>query len=125
MAQSANDLVTAFVHEFDVQAPDAGKLGSYFADDAVYLNVPMQPVTGKAAIQKVLGGMAGSMKSAGWEVVHQVASGDVVMNERIDRFQVGEKSVAIRVCGVFEIKDGKIAAWRDYFDLAEWQNQMK
>jgi len=24
---------------------------------------------------------------------------------------------------VFEIRDGKIAAWRDYFDLATWQRQ--
>jgi limonene-1,2-epoxide hydrolase len=24
---------------------------------------------------------------------------------------------------VFEIRDDKIAAWRDYFDLATWQRQ--
>ncbi|MFN0094382.1 MAG: limonene-1,2-epoxide hydrolase family protein, partial [Dehalococcoidia bacterium] len=93
--------------------------------DAVYHNIPMQPITGKATIAKALGGMSGQMKSAGWEVLHQTATGNMVMNERIDRFDVGGKSVAVRVAGVFEVRDGKIAAWRDYFDLAEFQNQMK
>ena len=65
------------------------------------------------------------MQSAGWEVKHQVAGGDVVMNERVDRFKVGGKDVSVRVVGVFELRGGKIAAWRDYFDLAEFQNQMK
>ena len=26
--------------------------------------------------------------------------------------------------GTFEMRDGKIAKWRDYFDLAEFQNQL-
>jgi len=47
------------------------------------------------------------------------------MNERVDRFKIGDKLVAIPVTGVFEVRAGKIAAWRDYFDLATWQNQLK
>jgi len=27
------------------------------------------------------------------------------------------------VMGTFEIRDGKIAAWRDYFDLGAWTKQ--
>jgi limonene-1,2-epoxide hydrolase len=47
------------------------------------------------------------------------------MNERVDRFTMADgKDVAIRVAGVFEIRDGKVAVWRDYFDLAEFTNQM-
>ncbi len=26
--------------------------------------------------------------------------------------------------GAFELRDGKICAWRDYFDLAQFQRQM-
>lgn len=29
------------------------------------------------------------------------------------------------IVGVFEIRGGKISAWRDYFDLATWQRQTK
>ena len=121
----ANAIVTSFVKEFEAEKPDPKKLGSYFTEDASYHNIPMEPVKGRAAIEAVLGGMAGQMLSQGWEVKHQVAQGDVVMNERIDRFKVGEKVIGIRVAGVFVLKDGKIAEWRDYFDLPEFQNQMK
>jgi len=125
MSHNNSEIVTAFVREFDVPRPDAEKLGTYFTDDAVYHNIPMAPVLGRAAIQKVLGGMGATMLSAGWEVKHQLASGDVVMNERVDRFKMGAKDVSVRVVGVFELHDGKITAWRDYFDVAEFQNQMK
>ena len=125
MTQDANAIVTKFVKEFDVEAPAAAALGAYFKEDALYHNIPMEPVKGKAAIEAVLGGMTGGgMRSLGWEVKHQVATGNVVMNERVDSFKVGDKTVAIPVMGVFVIQDGKIAEWRDYFDLGMWQKQM-
>lgn len=119
-----NAIITAFVREFDVESPDGATLAAYFSEDAVYHNVPLEPVNGKAAIAKVLGGMGQQMKSKGWEVIHQAAAGDVVLNERVDRFDVGGKQVAVKVMGVFELRDGKISAWRDYFDLAQFRSQM-
>src|SRR5262245_13633703 len=110
-------IVTRFVKEFDAPAVDGAKIAEYFTDDAVYHNIPMDPINGKAAIAKAIGGMGATMSSAGWEVKHQVASGNVVINERVDRFSMGDKKIAIPVVGVFELRDGKIAAWRDYFDL--------
>ena len=60
-------------------------------------------------------------------VVHASAENpetNTVMNERTDRFKIGERWVEARVMGVFELRDGKISSWRDYFDLAEFQSQM-
>jgi limonene-1,2-epoxide hydrolase len=119
----AESVVSAFVKEFDAPKPAAETLMAYFTDDAVYHNIPMEPLRGKAAIGKALGGMM-QMESAGWEILNQVASGDLVMNERIDRFKAGDKSIEIPVVGVFRVVDGKIAEWRDYFDLGMWQKQM-
>jgi limonene-1,2-epoxide hydrolase len=51
------------------------------------------------------------------------ADGDVVLTERIDTFEMGGKDVVLPVMGVFEVRDGKIAAWRDYFDMATWTKQ--
>ena len=48
----------------------------------------------------------------------------VVLTERIDAFEFGDKGVALPVMGTFEIEGGKIARWRDYFDLREFENQM-
>jgi limonene-1,2-epoxide hydrolase len=46
-----------------------------------------------------------------------VAEGDNVLNERTDVIRVGRVRVLISVCGVFEVRDGRIALWRDYFDI--------
>jgi len=40
----------------------------------------------------------------------QVTQGDVVMNERIDHFDLGDRSVSLLVAGIFELRDGKITA---------------
>jgi limonene-1,2-epoxide hydrolase len=47
-----------------------------------------------------------------------------VLTERTDKFLVGGTWRAIRVMGTFEVNtEGKIARWRDYFDLAEFQRE--
>jgi len=53
-----------------------------------------------------------------------VSRGNLVFTERVDRFTMNGRTVALPVAGVFEIRDGKIAAWRDYFDFATWQRQV-
>ena len=119
----AEALVNAFMAEFDAEHPDADQLASYFTDDAVYHNMPMAPDEGLEAVKAALAGVS-QMSSRGWEVLHSASSGDVVLNERVDRFDMGGTEVAVQVCGVFEIRDGKIARWRDYFDMASFQKQM-
>ena len=47
----------------------------------------------------------------------------MVFTERVDRFRIMGKQVALPVAGVFEIRNGKIAAWRDYFDMQTWMKQ--
>ena len=117
------EVVTAFMNEFDAEHPDAEALIAYFTEDAVYHNMPMEPAVGIEAVGEALKGVS-QMTSRGWEVVHQAANGNVVLNERVDRFLMGDKEVAVLVCGVFELREGKIARWRDYFDLASFQAQM-
>ena len=119
----AEALVNAFMAEFDAEHPDADQLAAYFTDDAVYHNMPMAPAEGLEAVKVALAGVS-QMTSRGWEVLHSASSGDVVLNERVDRFDMGGTEVAVQVCGVFEIRDGKIARWRDYFDMASFQKQM-
>jgi len=59
-----------------------------------------------------------------WEIRNIVAGGNVVMTERIDNFQVGETRVSVPCMGAFELRDGKIAAWRDYWDLKYFEAQL-
>ena len=99
---------------------DLEQIMDAFAEDAVYHNMPMAPAKGKAEIRGFIESFFKmSPKGIDFEILHQVTSGHVVMNERVDTFE-GEdgKKTSAPVCGVFEIDgDGKITAWRDYFDM--------
>lgn len=89
-----------------------------FSDDAVYHNIPLDPVQGHAAIRAVLGPFLDMASEVDW-VVHHWADGvaGVVMNERTDRFLINGAWLELPVMGVFETRDGLITAWRDYFDM--------
>ncbi len=102
---------------------NADELIDYFADDAVYHNMPMPPVSGKPAILAVWQQFIAPSQSIEWENLHVASRGDVVFTERIDRYVMGDRQVELPVAGVFELKDGKIKAWRDYFDMATWARQ--
>lgn len=95
-----------------------------FTDDAVYHNIPMQPAVGKEAIgQLITFVLAQGANAIRFEIKHIVAEGNVVLTERVDTFVTGDKQIKLDVMGAFELRDGKIAAWRDYFDLAQWTKQ--
>jgi limonene-1,2-epoxide hydrolase len=104
---------------------DLDRILGFFTDDCVYHNMPLDPVTGPDAIRGVLQSFAGLSTGIEWEL-HQIAEteGGVVLTERTDRFEIGGKWVALPVMGAFELRDGKICAWRDYFDLAQFTRQM-
>ena len=103
--------------------PDIAKIVDYFTDDAIYHNMPIQAVQGKDAIKGLIEQFTAAFETGDWEVKNIAAAGDVVLTERIDRFIGQEKSMSLQVMGVFELSGGKISAWRDYFDMAEWTRQ--
>jgi limonene-1,2-epoxide hydrolase len=96
---------------------DLDSIMEFFADGAVYENVPVPPVTGHADIRIFIGGLLDAFKNIEVVIHHQVSNGGVVMNERTDTIRAGNGTeVPLRVMGIFEIRDGKIVKWRDYFD---------
>lgn len=95
----------------------------FFAEDAVYHNIPLPAVSGKPAIGVLLNQILAPAQAVEFEMLNIAEQGDVVFTERIDRFQIGDRRVELPVAGVFQVKEGKITAWRDYFDLATWTRQ--
>ena len=93
------------------------------SDDCEYDNVPMLKVHGPEAIKGMLEPMMGACEEIDWVVHRSAAQGNLVFNERLDRFCTDGKWLEIPVCGVFEITDGKISLWRDYFDLKTYTDQ--
>ena len=96
---------------------DTGFILECLTEDAVYQSVPQRPIEGKGAVATWVRGFVGKPPGR-LEVHHQAASGDVVMNERTDVITLNGRTVTLPICAVFEIHDGRIAAWREYLDLA-------
>jgi limonene-1,2-epoxide hydrolase len=103
---------------------DAGELSSYFTEDGTYHNMPIGPVTGRANVEKLIGGFISSWTATDWEIHNVLCKGDLVMVERTDRTRAGERSGDLPCTGVFEMEAGKIKVWRDYFDMATYQSAL-
>ena len=105
---------------------DLDGIMTYFAEDAVWDNVPMSPAKGQAAIREMTHGFLKDTDTFTAEIRRSIHDGNVVCNERIDTIVMKNgKKAAIPVAGMFELNDaGKIKVWRDYFDLATFTKQL-
>ncbi len=115
------DTVLRFCEAFSRRDPD--EILEFFTEDAVYHNMPMPPVQGKAAIRSVFDMFLKPSESVEFIVLKIAGNGNTVLTERVDKFTLGGRNVELPVAGVFELEGGKIAAWRDYFDMAAWTRQ--
>ena len=103
-------------------------LAAFFTDNAVYHNIPLTPVTGREAIAKTISSFirpgAPGIESIEFRVINIASNGPVVMTERVDVFRLPGKSFELQVMGIFEVSEGKIKAWRDYFDQKQFTSRM-
>ena len=92
---------------------------AYFTDDCLWEQPPVATTTGGAEAAELIGGM-GAMGFQGMAVDlrNVVALGDLVVTERVDWMVKtdGSRMGPLPVVGVAEFRDGKISAWREYFD---------
>lgn len=94
-------------------------------EDCEYDNVPMGKQFGPQGIKDLLGPMVAGLDEVEFVVHRQAAVGNLVLNERSDRFRIGERWLDLPVAGVFEVADdGRIALWRDYFDVTTFNEQL-
>jgi limonene-1,2-epoxide hydrolase len=117
----------AIVNQFIVRVVggDLAGAGELVADDIEYDNVPIGKNIGRDAMVSFLGSMMTGVDAVEFETHRQTCTGNLVMNERTDRFRIGEASISLPVAGVFEVgDDGRIVLWRDYFDMKSFTDQM-
>jgi limonene-1,2-epoxide hydrolase len=117
------DVVRSFCDAWGTASID--ELVAYFVDDAVYHNIPLDPVNGVDAIRATIAGFTTGVESVVFETTHIAAAGNVVLTERVDVFTFPNGTIRLPVSGTFEVNgDGKITAWRDYFDMNQFMSQM-
>ena len=113
----AADIATVEKFLFSLRGPDLDTAAALIADAIVYQNVGFPTVRGSRRVLAVFRGL--DRPAFGFDVaIHRTASdGGVVLNERTDVLMIGPVRLQFWVCGVFEVRDGRITLWRDYFDM--------
>jgi limonene-1,2-epoxide hydrolase len=107
------------------QRRDIDELLGFFTEDAVYHNIPIDPAQGHDAIRGVMMLFVPAAREIEFRIDRMASDGDVVFTERVDTFVLANGKVTLPVAGVFEMRDGKIAAWRDYFDMQQFMTQLQ
>ena len=126
MTDSTSENVT-IIRNFisDWSSLDADKLADYFTEDGTYYNMPIAPVTGKDSVRKFIAGFIANWTETHWDLLNIAATGNIVIAERLDRTRTSAGNVDLPCVGVFEMVDGKISIWRDYFDMATFTSAMQ
>ena len=114
---SAEQVVRDFCAAASTRDPEV--LRAFFSDDVVYHNIPMAPAEGIEATMAVIDMFLGMCDALEFQVHHLASDGETVLTERSDVFTIKGKSVPLPVMGAFHVDDGKITAWRDYFDMGQ------
>lgn len=120
---AAADVVQQFIAAIERRDIDAAI--ALMHPDCEYDNVPIGPVHGHEAIRKILDPVVARTDEVRWPVARSAEAGPVVFNERLDRFRSGDRWIEIAVAGVWEVHDGLITLWRDYFDLDTYRRQQQ
>ena len=96
---------------------DVDTISKLLADDVVYHNVGMAPAVGKEASIAMIQGFLDMAEKMTFRIHRIAANGDSVLTERTDTFTINGADSPVAVMGSFDLRDGKIVAWRDYFDM--------
>ena len=117
------ETVETFINHWN--SGDMEAMYALCADDVTWHNIPMEPITGVDAMRAAVDGFMGPVDSCEWEIRLIAANGNTVLTERVDGFHLKDgRKAELPVMGTFEINgDGKIAQWRDYFDMAQFQRE--
>ncbi len=91
-----------------------------FSEDGIFENIPLGKAQGDTEIWKAFAPVHDICTEIEW-IVHNISEDRYgkVYTERTDRYHVNGKWAEFRVMGIFELENGKIKHWRDYFDLQQ------
>ena len=116
-ATSPTEIVRSFIAA--VERKDYDTAMSFVADDCEYDNVPLPDfkVTGPEAVRGLLEPFFAPTLENELIVLRIAADGPLVFVERLDRHLLPDGWLELPVTGMWEVHDGRITLWRDYFNL--------
>lgn len=124
MSKKPIDIATTFFGHWSANRIEDAL--AMLSDDVLYDNVPLPDIIGRDNVRKFHADFGvGTAFKVDWAVTNIAASGNIVLNERIDVFihESGAK-ITLPVMGTVTVENGEISVWRDYFDLADFETQV-
>lgn len=117
------DVIRTFCEAWSRRDPD--ELAEFFTADGVYHNMPIQPVKGQDKVRVFIQNFLANWTDTDWVILSMAEAGGVVFCERIDKTKTTAGDVDLPCVGVFEMHEGKIRVWRDYFDMGTFTRAME
>ncbi len=97
---------------------DRAAVESLLDDKVVYHNVGSEPAVGRDATLAAVQFQLDMFDPIEFRIRTLAAAGDTVLTERVDVITANGITAPVPVMGTFETRDGRIVAWRDYFDMS-------
>ncbi|MDB5697618.1 MAG: snoaL-like domain protein [Alphaproteobacteria bacterium] len=123
---SNTDLVLDFLRSWGPTKQNMfAAFDTFMTEETVWENVGLARTVGIEQAKAFVDAFPGAIDHIDVETLHIAAAGDVVLTERIDILynEAGESVATLRVAGAFEVRNGRIVEWRDYFDTASLRGE--
>ncbi|RYG44193.1 limonene-1,2-epoxide hydrolase [bacterium] len=117
-------IATAFFDHWNANRIDEAL--AMLSGDVLYDNVPFPDIVGRESVARFHRDFGiGTTFRVDWKVLQIAASGNVVLNERVDVFtHEGGGTITLPVMGTITVEGGEITVWRDYFDSGDFDRQL-
>ena len=114
--QSAEAVVRAFCLAWERR--DLEAILELMAEDVTYQNVPQPAMQGRPRARRFIAPITRETQSIEFVLLNLVASeaAGLVLTERVDRLHYPSGLIEIPLMGIFVVRQGRIAQWRDYAD---------
>jgi limonene-1,2-epoxide hydrolase len=116
MSQSAEAVVREFCDAWERR--NLERVIGLLAEDVAYQNVPQPVMQGRGQARRFIGPIIRETRAIEFVLLNVVASekAGLVLTERLDRLYYESGLIEIPLMGVFLVREGQIAQWRDYAD---------
>jgi limonene-1,2-epoxide hydrolase len=112
---AAADTVREFCAAIDRK--DLAAVEALMDEQIVYHNIGAEPAVGRDTSLAAVKFQFDMFEPIEFRIRNLAADGDTVLTERVDEITANGITAPVPVMGTFEVKDGRIVHWRDYFDM--------
>ena len=109
-----------------VESGDLDAIGTHFAENATYSNVPYEPAVGRNAIIEMFSPIVTRSERIEWQIRTIATAEHRVHCERLDCFWIKGQKYAVHCHCVVEVDLAaqQITAFRDYVDIGKWRETL-